>query len=102
MADYLLLAILALVVVGFAVIILLGPKMNKHPLLYLLGSTVGFWLWTNFGAWLWNPVYAANFQGLFNCYIAGLPFLRNACIGNLIWMVVIFGMFLRIKKWQLA
>lgn len=61
--------------------------------LYLMGSSVGFWLWSNIGTWFYSGMYQHSVGGLLACYIAALPFLRNAVLGDLVWMgVIIFGM----------
>ena len=76
---------------GFIAITLLyrGPIM-----LVVLSATLGYWLWTNFGVWwlgMLTTHYTHNLNGLIACYIAALPFLRNALLGNLLWMIVIFA-----------
>lgn len=49
-------------------------------------SSLFFYIWTNFGVWclshgMW---YTFDIDGLVKCYVAGLPFLRNMFLGNLI------------------
>ncbi len=83
---------------GFAVIVLLGAGLGKKfsnlkLVMYVVGSSLGFWLWTNLGSWLMTPYYIKDMQGLITCYTAALPFLRNALFGDLVWMVVIFGLY---------
>lgn len=54
--------------------------------------SVGFWVWTNWGSWYVGAIgYPKNMTGLMDCYIAALPFLENALIGDLCWMMVIWG-----------
>jgi len=43
-----------------------------------------FFLWTNFGVWLEGLWYPLTWQGLLECYVMGLPFLRNHLLSNLI------------------
>jgi hypothetical protein len=57
----------------------------------LLSSSLIFFLVTNFAAWAFGPIYAANAAGLVKCYIAGLPFLRNMAESDLFWGLVLFG-----------
>lgn len=90
---------------GFAAIILAGNYLNKsvtagRTLGYLLGSSLGFWLWTNFGIWATGDhgMYTLTFNGLVECYIAALPFLRNALVGDLAWGLVLFLSFYGVKK----
>ena len=80
---------------GFAIIALMGSRIGTNSsksklLFYLLASSLGFWLWTNFGVWLQNILYPRTLTGLIECYTVALPFLRNSLCGDLIWMVIIF------------
>jgi hypothetical protein len=89
---------------GFAAMVLLSSGLTSNPtfkrlLAYILGFTLGFWLWTNFGVWL-TGYYPQTAMGLLSCYLAALPFLRNALLGNLVWMVIIWGSFAKIKQLQ--
>jgi len=89
---------------GLAFIVLLGSRLSKSYnikklVTYVGVSTFVFWVWSNFGCWLATPLYPKDFNGLISCYIAALPFLRNALLGNLVWMVVIFGIYNRLKQY---
>jgi hypothetical protein len=46
-----------------------------------VGSSVIFFLLTNFGAWLASPFYPQTFSGLMQSYIAGLAFFNNGSYG---------------------
>jgi hypothetical protein len=90
---------------GFIIIALFGTRISselkaKSFFGCLLGSSIFFWLWTNFGVWLTSNLYAKTFQGLIICYTAALPFLRNEVCGNLIWGLAIWAVFngLQLKK----
>ena len=83
---------------GFAIMVLAGSKLNANNSLtktaiYITSSSAGFWLWTNFGVWLTSGLYSKNIVGLFNCYIAAIPFLRNEMVGDIVWGLVVFGAF---------
>jgi len=76
-----------------ATILGLRAKKNKN----LLGiaftgivSSALFYLITNFGVWAmgWYP---QNAKGLLNCYILGLPFLRDFTSATLLYSAVFFG-----------
>jgi hypothetical protein len=56
-----------------------------------VASALLFFIITNFGAWLGNPMYAQNLGGLFTSYAAGLPFLGNQVLGNLFYSAILFG-----------
>ena len=83
---------------GFVAIVLLGSRLIQGSsvgklLVYVIASSLGFWLWTNLGSWLVSPYYTKTINGLITCYIAALPFLRNSLLGNLAWATVIFGLY---------
>jgi hypothetical protein len=77
---------------GYLALALCAPSQGRLSILlpYTLFATFGYWLWTNFGTWLEGLMYPYSWQGLVNCYVAGLPFLRNAVLGNLIYLVVLW------------
>lgn len=51
-----------------------------------VGGSVFFFLWTNAGVWVQGrgAYYPAGLDGLAASYAAGLPFLRNMLLGNLV------------------
>lgn len=56
-----------------------------------IASALLFYIITNFGAWLGNPLYAQNFSGLMTSYAAGLPFLARQLAGTAVYGLVLFG-----------
>lgn len=83
---------------GFAIITLIGTKLSSKVkisqlAIFILSSSMFFWLWTNFGVWLTSAIFAKSFAGLVNCYIIALPFLANELLGNVVWTIAIFGGF---------
>jgi hypothetical protein len=56
-------------------------------------ATMLFFLITNFGAWMGNPIYPQTFEGLMMSYAAGLPFLQGSFIGDLMYSGILFGGF---------
>lgn len=85
---------------GFAAIVLAGSflrgkKSAGRTIGFLLASSFGFWLWTNFGVWATGAhgMYPRTLEGLGACYVAALPFLRNAVVGDLAWGFVFFAGF---------
>ncbi|MDP4579524.1 MAG: hypothetical protein NWS66_16225 [Saprospiraceae bacterium] len=63
------------------------------PRLALTGFSTAslFFLVTNFGSWLNNPIYPQNYSGLLTSYIAGLPFFQNTLLGDICYLVILFG-----------
>jgi len=51
-------------------------------------ASLFFYFWTNFGVWLIGNWYPKTTNGLLNCFLAGVPFLRWQIIGNLILVPV--------------
>ena len=71
----------------------LGTRNFKVPSLLAggVGATLAFYLLTNFGAWMGNPLYTKDISGLITAYIAGLPFLLNQALGTLVYGSLLFG-----------
>lgn len=89
---------------GFAAIVLAGSFLHKHltamrTVAVILSSTLGFWLWTNFGIWLTGDhgMYPLTSAGLIACYANALPFLGNALVGDLAWGAAFFLSFKGIR-----
>jgi hypothetical protein len=58
-----------------------------------LGSSVCFFLISNFAVWLaGNLGYAKDLGGLITCYVAAIPFFRNDLLSNLLFATVFFGL----------
>jgi len=71
--------------------------------LWVSGSTLFFYLWTNAGVWVLHrgTFYSAGLDGLIASYIAGLPFLRNQLLGNIAvtpLLLLLFGFLLQNKS----
>lgn len=88
------------VFLSFAAITLLGfLTLKKISLKNLLGTSIIasglFFLLTNFGAWMMDPMnmYPDNFAGLVACLSAGIPFFWNTLAGDLFFVLVLFGSF---------
>ena len=79
---------------SFILTALLGKTIQKRKsILPVFGmsliSSLVFFVITNFGVWAmgWYP---QNLKGLIDCYIMGLPFLRDFTISTLIYSAVFF------------
>ncbi len=71
-------------------------KNNVKPINVLFASIGGsllFFLISNFGVWASGTMYLQNPTGLIACYIAGLPFLQNTLLGDLVFNAALFGSF---------
>lgn len=64
------------------------PSLFRALMLTFYASFI-FWIWTNFGTWCMTSLYPHTMQGLFTCYLAGIPFLKNSILGSLAWTFVL-------------
>tara|TARA_R110002050_G_scaffold297339_2_gene458613 strand:- start:18424 stop:19086 length:663 start_codon:yes stop_codon:yes gene_type:complete len=53
-------------------------------------ATILFYVLTNFGAWLYSPLYSQDLSGLMLSFEAGLPFVLNSLLSNLFFVGVFF------------
>lgn len=91
------------VYLGFGFTVLAGfGLLKKITAARVIGAgfaaSIIFFLVSNFGAWLEMAVYPKTFSGLMAAYAAGLPFLKNSLIGNLVYCSVLFGAFEWMKQ----
>ncbi len=56
-----------------------------------ISATLVFFLITNFGVWASGMMYPKSGAGLVAAYTAGLPFLLNSLLANLLFSGVLFG-----------
>jgi len=80
---------------GWMGVTLLGLLFSKKPtwlraFSFTITASLIFWIWTNFGTWCATHLYSHNMQGLLDCYIAAIPFLKNSILGSLVWTGVLF------------
>jgi hypothetical protein len=81
---------------GFILVAYLAPRKaratSQSPLQklceYVVWSTFGYWFWTNFGTWLMSSMYSHDAAGFLDCYLAALPFLRNALLANIVYVLI--------------
>ena len=57
----------------------------------LLGSCL-FFLITNFGVWAIGDWYPRTAEGLWTCYVAGIPYFRGTLLGDLACSFGLFGL----------
>jgi hypothetical protein len=83
---------------SFLLVVIMGmiaKRFKSISVVYgtsLLGTTL-FYLITNFAVWKSGVYYTLDFNGLVTCYIAALPFFRNAILGDLFYVTVLFGVY---------
>ena len=103
--------IMASVYLSFAFGGLIGRWLrNRKSILNIAGGTlvssILFFIVTNFAVWAFGHYYASTATGLTQCYLNALPFFRNSLLGNLAWVVLLFGSYelagRRIDVWLLS
>ena len=57
-----------------------------------IAGSLQFFLLTNFGTWLLEPLYPHTLSGLVTCYTAAIPFFRHTLISDLGYSAVLFGL----------
>lgn len=86
------------VYLSFAVVVGLGIMLNNRikagrVLIASVGSSLLFFIITNFAMWIGSPHYTQNIAGLTECYTLALPFLFNGFMGDLFFNILFFGGF---------
>lgn len=90
--------LMSIVYACFALIVLIGFSLREkctplHVGGAALGSSVLFFIITNFGVWAFGSLYPKTIEGLVTCYIAALPFFHNTLLGDAFYTAVLFGGF---------
>jgi len=88
-------ATIPFVYASFVIITLFGFFLKKRDkfryyIIASLSSSLLFFLITNFGVWLMYSMYPKNMNGLLLCYTMGIPFFRNAILGDLCYIIGTF------------
>lgn len=78
--------------VGFIPSLIKGKGISRVFGMSLIGSTL-FFLVTNWAVWFFGTMYPSDISGLISSYVAGLPFFRNAILGDLWYSGVFFGVY---------
>lgn len=83
----------AIALIVAAGIFILKKVNTKTVLAGSLSASIIFFLITNFGSWLGNPIYPQGLEGLFMSFTAGIPFFHYTVLGDLFYSGVMFGAF---------
>lgn len=91
---------------AFVVMTFLGSLVNRNKLVSILGTAIGstllFYLITNFGTWTTGLYYPMSFSGLIACYVAGIPFIGGTLLGTVIYSFILFGAYNVLTQGKLA
>jgi len=88
---------------GFALTVVIGfwirRQMNFSRIAFaVVGSSVLFFVITNFGAWFTSGLYPMTMDGLMQAYVAAIPFFQNSLLGNMVFAVLLFGGFALLQR----
>tara|TARA_B100000575_G_C23084744_1_gene625118 strand:+ start:911 stop:1423 length:513 start_codon:yes stop_codon:yes gene_type:complete len=72
---------------SLALISLVGifGKSFYSRLSLLILSSIIFFVFTNFGVWLFSDFYTKDINGLFKCYVLAIPFFTNTIISTFVF-----------------
>ncbi len=82
---------------SFILIVLIGMALRARRTALRIagaafGSSVLFFVVTNFGEWL-GPLYPHTLAGLRADFIAAIPFFRNTVLSDLVYSLAFFGIY---------
>jgi len=81
-----------LVPVVLSRVVLVRDKLNLARLGgSTLASSLVFFVSTNLAVWTFGGWYDHTWLGLTECFVAALPFLKYAVVGDLMWTSILFG-----------
>ncbi len=89
---------------SFVLIVLIGYRLRRprtvgSVTIAALASSVLFFLVTNLGVWVTGTLYPKSWAGLAAAYLAALPFFRNTVLGDLSYVVFLFGGFALLERY---
>ena len=64
----------------------------------MLSSSGIFFLISNFGVWAGGLMYPKNIGGLLTCYAAGIPFVHNTILSDVLFTTVLFGTYYLLQE----
>jgi hypothetical protein len=63
-----------------------------------LGSSLSFFLITNFMVWATSGMYPRTTAGLATCFTAAIPFFQNQFAGDAVYTLALFGGYVLLKR----
>lgn len=89
---------------SFLLCVVLGFWLKKNKKWYtVLGGSISasiiFFVITNFAVWAFTFWYPHNFSGLIQCYLMALPFFKNTLLGDLSYVIILFGTYELAEAW---
>lgn len=84
------------VYISFALIVSLGFWLRRRQNVWAIGgaavgSSLLFFILTNFGVWEMGQIYPKTIAGLVECYVLAIPFFQQTLLSNLFFSGLLFG-----------
>ena len=76
----------------------LKQKSLKHLASVSVGSSVMFYVITNFAVWLTSTMYPKTLEGLVMCYTMAIPFFQNTFVCTILYVSVLFLIYETAKR----
>ncbi len=83
----------AYIIVCLISYVFLNHRNLKNVIKLSISSELLFYLITNFGVWMMTNTYTSDIHGLYQSYIAAIPFLKLSLGSTLIYSVTIYMIF---------
>ena len=82
----------------FALVVTLGLGLRQRRGVTrtagtMLAASTLFFVVSNFGVWVFQPLYPHTAAGLLACYVAAIPFFGNSLLGDALYTLLLFGGF---------
>lgn len=95
---------LPMVYISFIISGLVGLWLKNHktPVYIVLGAafcSIQFFLLSNGAAWM-SGMYDRSIYGLWEAYIAGIPFFQGTLLGDFFYTTTLFGAYELTLKWR--
>ncbi len=89
-------SLIAMVGIGM----LLQNRKRVAPIaIATISGSILFFIVTNFGVWTMGTMYPKTIEGLISCYVAAVPFFRNALTGDIVYVTLLFGSYALAQRW---
>ena len=76
----------------------LKQKSLKHLASVSVGSSVMFYVITNFAVWSTSTMYPKTLEGLVMCYTMAIPFFQNTFVSTILYVSVLFLIYETAKR----
>jgi hypothetical protein len=90
-------------VYGAALVAVLFGRITRNRgagaiALAALGSSLSFFVITNFMVWATSRMYPLTMTGLAACFTAAIPFYQNQFVGDAVYTLALFGGYVLLKR----